>query len=224
MFDTDWDTRDDWGAEAAPADPVPAATEPVADIAIKKADDEEQIVYGEVYAPGMPDSQGDYMTAGGIREMAYGFMRKGITSNIDVQHTQQPTGSYIVESFIARDGDPVFIPDSWVIGVKIPDPALWGLVKSGELNGFSLDGYGARIPGTIEYELPDIVKGETDEVADHSHDFSVRFSDEGEFLGGQTGPGPDGHVHRIQRGTVTEETNGHKHRFSFVEGVLNAQG
>ena len=38
-----------------------------------------------------------------------------------------------------------------------------------------------------------------------------------------TGPGPDGHVHKILRGTATEETDGHSHRFSFVEGVLHAQ-
>ena len=43
----------------------------------------------------------------------------------------------------------------------------------------------------------------------------------GNFLGGMTNPAPDGHVHRIVRGTVTEPSNGHAHRFSFVEGVLN---
>jgi Putative phage serine protease XkdF len=32
-------------------------------IAIKKADEELQVVWGEVYAPGIPDSQDDFMTA-----------------------------------------------------------------------------------------------------------------------------------------------------------------
>ena len=60
-------------------------------------------------------------------------MEKGILSNIDTNHSRQPNGCRVVEAFIARDDDRVFIPGSWVIGVKVPDPALWRMVKSGEL-------------------------------------------------------------------------------------------
>ena len=190
-------------------------------IQFKKLDGEEQIVFGEVYAPGFPDSQGDFMTPDEIKKMAYNFMRKGLTSNIDTNHSQQPNGSYIAESFIARDDDPVFIPGSWVIGVKVPDQVVWQMVKSGELNGFSLDGMGLRTPTTFEIEMPELLKGETDQVGNHRHAFTVKFDGDGNFLGGQTAPGPDGHVHRIVRGTVTEPALGHTHRFSFVEGVLN---
>jgi len=115
-------------------------------IQIKKVDQEEQVVFGEVYAPSFPDSQGDFMSSEEIKKMAYNFLRKGVPSNIDVNHTQQPSGSYVVESFIAREGDPTFIPGSWVLGVKVPDPQVWRMVKSGELNGFSLDGIGVRTP------------------------------------------------------------------------------
>ena len=31
-------------------------------VQIKKLDHEEQVVFGEVYAPGFPDSQGDFMS------------------------------------------------------------------------------------------------------------------------------------------------------------------
>jgi hypothetical protein len=58
-------------------------------VQIKKLDQEEQIVFGEVYAPGFPDSQGDFMSAGEIKKMAYNFIRKGALSNIDTNHTQQ---------------------------------------------------------------------------------------------------------------------------------------
>jgi hypothetical protein len=37
-------------------------------IAIRKADDDLQVVWGEAYAPGIPDSQDDFMTAGAIRD------------------------------------------------------------------------------------------------------------------------------------------------------------
>ena len=62
-------------------------------MAISKVDAELQVVYGEVYAPGFPDSQGDYMNAETIREMAFEFMRKGNGANIDVQHSQEKSGA-----------------------------------------------------------------------------------------------------------------------------------
>jgi hypothetical protein len=190
-------------------------------IQIKKLDHEEQVVFGEVYAPSFPDSQGDFMTPDEIKKMAYNFLRKGIASNIDVNHTQMPSGSYVVESFLAREGDPTFIPGSWVLGVKVPDQAVWQMVKSGELNGFSLDGIGVRTPKALVIEMPELLKGETDGVRGHTHSFVVKFDQHGNFLGGYTNPALDGHMHQIVRGTVTEPANGHAHRFSFVEGVLN---
>lgn len=192
------------------------------DISFKKLDGEEQVVFGEVYAPGFPDSQGDFMTPEEIKKMAYNFLRKGVTSNIDTNHSQMPNGSYVVESFLARDDDTTFIPGSWVMGVKVPDPSIWALVKSGELNGFSLDGMGVRTDTVFECEMPELLKGETDRVKDHHHAFTVKFDEDGNFLGGSTSPGPDGHTHQIQRGTVTEKVDGHSHRFSFVEGILGA--
>jgi hypothetical protein len=211
------------GAHATPAMRRSKSDDLSAGISIKKADQEQQVVFGEVYAPGFPDSQGDFMTAETIREMAYGFMQKSGLNKIDMNHSQQECGAYVVESFIAGDDDPTFIPGSWVVGVKVPDPQIWGLVKSGELNGFSLDGFGVRVATTIEIDMPEVLKGETDDVAGHRHTFIVHFDEGGEFIGGHTSKADDGHFHRIVRGTITEETNGHTHRFSFVEGVLNAQ-
>jgi hypothetical protein len=193
------------------------------EVSIKKLDDEEQVVFGEVYAPGFPDSQGDFMTPEEIKKMAYNFLRKGLVSNIDVNHSQLPSGSYVVESFIARPDDTIFIPESWVLGVKVPDQGVWKMVKSGELNGFSLDGMGIRKDTVFEIEMPEVLKGETDDVMGHRHKFFVKFDAGGGFLGGMTSSALDGHVHKIERGTVTEMTNGHNHRFSFVEGVLGAQ-
>lgn len=201
----------------------PVIREPHSTVPIKKADDEQQVVFGEVYAPGFPDSQGDIMSASDIQEMAYRFMAAQRLAKIDVGHSREESGSYIVESFIAREDDPVFIPGSWVIGVKVPDQEVWSLVKSGELNGFSLDGMGVRVETLVEYEMPENLEGETDEVDGHRHQFFVKFDQKGNFLGGTTNAGPDGHTHEIKRGTVTETVKDHSHRFSFVEGVLNAQ-
>ena len=191
-------------------------------VSIKKLDEEEQLVFGEVYAPGFPDSQDDFMSPAEIKKMAYNFLRKGLTSNIDVNHSEVPSGSYVVESFIARKDDQIYIPDSWVLGVHVPD-VEWAMVKSGELNGFSFDGYGIRTDTVFECEMPDVLKGETDSVQGHIHVFTVKFDEEGSFLGGYTAPGPLGHVHAIKRGTLSEPADHHAHRFSFVEGLLDAK-
>jgi hypothetical protein len=194
----------------------------VAVVEIKKADVEQQVVFGEVFAPGVIDSQGDCMTAEEIQKTAYLFMEKGRLSKIDTNHDLQANGSYVVENFIARDGDPTFIPGSWVVGVKVPDANVWAKIKKGELNGFSFDGVGFREPTTLQVEIPEKLSGLSDQVNDHAHQFVVKFDPAtGAFLGGETDE-VAGHSHKIVKGTLTEEVDGHTHRFSFVEGMLDA--
>jgi hypothetical protein len=165
--------------------------------------------------------------------MAHNFLRKGLTKNVDVEHDGELTGSAVVESFIARDGDPDFIPGSWVAGIHIPDAELWKQVEEGEINGFSLQGIGMTTEKTVLLNIPSIIQGLTseDEGDGHWHAFEVRFADEnGEFMGGTTlatFPSTHAeHVHLIKRGTVTEPggdaDDPHVHRFSFVEGLESA--
>jgi len=211
--------KEQWGtAFGEPSEPAVAPSDAI-NCTIKKSDDELQIVYGEVYAPTIPDSQGDFMTRETIREMAHNFLRKGLVQNIDIQHTREQSGAYVVESFVAREDDPTFIPGSWVLGVKIPDPEVWALVKSGELNGFSMDGEGVRRAMTYEFEVPPVIEGMTEETDGHRHRFAVQYDEHGNFLGGVTDKAPDGHYHRIRAGTVTDEAQGHSHRFSFLEAI-----
>jgi len=190
-------------------------------VAFSKADEELQVVWGEVYAPNIPDSQGDFMTVEDVRIMMWRFMKADRLKKLDTQHSQMDNGCHIIECFQARDTDSDFIPGSWVIGVWCPDD-VWRLVKSGELNGFSLDGIGVRIETALEMDIPDSMEGDTTEVAGHAHRFVVKFDADGGYLGGYTLPGgTDGHVHRIIKGAATEKTGDHSHRFSFVEGIIN---
>ena len=195
---------------------------PTAEVQIKKLDHEEQVVFGEVYAPGFPDTQGDFMSPEEIKKMAYNFLRKGLASNIDVNHSQKPSGRYVVESFIAREGDPIFIPGSWVMGVKVPDPAVWKMVKSGELNGFSLDGYRrSHAEDVLAIEMPELLKGETDGGAESHAPVRREVRQARQLPGRLHEPGQRRARPSDCAGTVTEPANGHVHRFSFVEGVLN---
>lgn len=188
-------------------------------ITISKLDADKQLAYGAVYMPMIPDSQGDFMTAEEIEKMAHGFMKDGNLRNVDTQHDLCDNGAIIVESFIVRKGDPDFIEGSWVAGVWCPDD-IWPLVKSGELAAFSMYGKGERIPTMITIEIPEdgIIKGDTDKMDDHEHKFIIKYSDEGSFLGGETNV-VNGHSHEIIKGTATEDSDGHRHRFSFIEAL-----
>jgi len=185
----------------------------------KAADEEQHLVWAEVYCPGILDSDNEYMDGETIQKMAYQFMKDLNLRNIDVQHDNQLVdGACVVESFVARKGDPDFIEGSWVVGVHIPDDATWARVKKGEINGFSLEALVNKSPTELEVEIPPVIHGRTSKAEDHEHEFYVSYSDDGKFVGGVTNS-VNGHSHAIKRGTATEEINGHSHRFSFVESL-----
>ncbi len=190
-------------------------------VSFAKTDDELRIVWGEVYVPGIPDSEGDFMTAVEVRKMAHGFLAQGLTNQIDVNHDYNMTSARVVESFIAREGDPDFIPGSWVMATHIPDDDLWAAIKGGELNGYSMAGWSTRADGELHLEIPPFFVGRTVDGPDgHDHAFKVFFDQDGEFLGGETSVDGE-HWHVIKRGTVTEPGgDGHVHRFSFVEAFV----
>jgi hypothetical protein len=191
-----------------------------------KFDEELQLVYAEVYAPGRPDSQGHFMTGVTIRKMAHSFLAKMRTTQVNLEHGDQNVDAVVVESFLARDDDPVFIPGSWVAGVHIADPALWEGVKSGEINGFSLEGIGVKETKLLEISVPEEITVTTEAGPNgHVHSATLRFDEEGNLVEGRTDTDQDGHWHRIARGTITEppqgKPDGHTHRFSFVEQLLS---
>lgn len=180
---------------------------------------EQRMVWAEVYAPDRPDSGGDFMTAEDIRKMAHEFVRKGRLSQVDVMHDNKTVaGVQIVETFIARDDDDVFIPGSWVVGIHVPDDEVWAQIKAGELNGLSMEGVALTDKREVEIEIPPVVSGTTSSSAEHVHKFFVTYDDQGKFLGGTT-DSVSGHQHKILAGTVTETEDGHTHRFSSVDNL-----
>ena len=178
-------------------------------IAISKRDAAKQIVYGAVYVPYVPDSQGDYMTPEEIEKVAHRFLKSGRVDCVDTEHNLVKNGAAMVESFIARDGDPDFpVPGTWAVGVHIPDKAEWAKAESGEIGGFSMYGTGRRVPRMVEIEVPDdgVLFGKTEAstgTAPHTHIYALDFDAKGNFLGGETDE-INGHSHLIKKGTVTE--------------------
>lgn len=193
---------------------------------IKKTDDELRIVWGEVYVPGFPDSHGEFMTATEVRKMAHRFAMVEKLGQVDVMHDNKVYRAHVVESFIARKGDPDFIEGAWVAGVYIEDTELWERVKKGELNGFSLEGMAMleTESSEIDLDVPAVVMCETlKSDSDHTHQVKLMFDEEGNIVGGETDY-VNGHRHLVKRGTVTEMGGDpeHCHKFSFLEAVLGA--
>lgn len=106
----------------------------------------KRIVYGEVLAPGVVDAQGDIVSPEEIERAAYRFLAEG--GGVAEMHGAPGAGD-VVESFIARDGDPHFTPGAWVLGVRLA-PEVWERVRRGELTGFSMGGRGVRVPVAAE--------------------------------------------------------------------------
>jgi len=181
---------------------------------------EQRMVFAEVYAPLRPDCDQEFMTAEQIRKMAHDFARAGNFKQVDVNHNNKVVpGVEIVESFIARKGDPDFIEDSWVVGMHVNDDQTWADVKSGKINGFSMEALVEKEDREVEIEIPSVVTGDTSRDMEHVHKFFVRYNENGEFQGGTTDQGPDGHSHAIRAGTVTDTVSGHSHRFSSVDNL-----
>lgn len=117
------------------------------EVPFAKIDPEQRVVYGEVYVPDERDAHGQWMSAPEIRKMAYRFMEKMRLYNVDRQHDGWPDEGVVVESFIARDGDPEFKPGAWVVAVKVLKDDTWEAIERGEITGFSIAGVATLIPG-----------------------------------------------------------------------------
>lgn len=188
-------------------------------VEIKKTSDTLQTFWCEVYVPLVPDSEGDFMRPDEVRKTAWDFLaRSQLSGAVDREHDLEDTGSVIVESFVAREGDPDFIEGAWVVGIHIPDEELWAQIEKGEINGISMWGLGIREQRAVKIEIPEVVKGETETAAGHTHTFEVSYADDGTFLGGRTSE-VNGHRHDIISGTTTEKADGHSHRFAYVESL-----
>lgn len=116
---------------------------------ILKRDGDRQIVTGAVLVPDEPDLQGDILDAREIEDAAHNYLRD--YRAIGLQHARKINDrASVIESWIApsdvRIGGETVKAGSWILSVKIDDPELWSLVKSGALRGFSIGGYARREP------------------------------------------------------------------------------
>lgn len=191
---------------------------------IKRTDEYKRIVYAEVVVPNVLNSFNDLHTPESVFEMMQLYMEKGF--DLDREHDRVILGKAkvkVVESFLARPGDPDFIEGSWVLGVHIIDDDLWAAVLAGEINGFSHDTFVEM----TEIEITDtgvrVITGvtEPDLIDGHTHTYTVLVNVSNSVISGGTGE-TDGHSHTITRAPLTGKTDGHSHRFQVVEDSTGA--
>lgn len=178
----------------------------------------EQVAFAEVLVPNVPNAYQDIYSKEAIRDFAYTYAEKGY--GLDINHDKVDvtgTGYFVCESFIARAGDPDFIEGSWVVGIKVVDPALWLQILSGELNGFSFEAIVNMVPVSIAVPDSSLVSGLTEPhpVDGHSHAYVLTLNAEGAPLAGYTEIA-NGHTHRIVSYPTTEVADGHNHRYQLL--------
>lgn len=188
-------------------------------MAFKEVNEEAQVVYGVVYTPNRVDTDWETMTAEELQRAAWDFLATGKFQKIDIQHSLQESGSEVVESFIAREGDPDFPEGSWVLGVRCPDE-VWQGIKDGSLNGFSFYATVSKYPATVLVEVAKQIAGITetstiDIIPPHEHTFIVNLNNKGGIVSGKTDIVME-HSHVIMKGTATEKALDHNHRI-FLE-------
>lgn len=186
------------------------------EFSVTHVDNGRRIIFGEVYAPNKIDAYGWFMTPEEVEAMAHRFMRLNLSKVIDTNHDNIPNGSYPVESFIAREGDPKFTAGAWVLGVKITDERIWKQVADGKLNAFSMEVLLKKVPAVAEVETLTQQVGFTEEHDDHTHYFYAKVDPStGRVVGGKTNV-VNGHFHEISLNSVTDKSEGdnpHTHRY-----------
>jgi len=109
--------------------------------ALRMVDGQQRIVMGEVLVPDVTDAHGDVVSAATIEKAAHAFLERG--GAVGLMHRQFGGVGTVVESFVAREGDPHFAPGAWVLAVRCSEET-WAKVRAGELNGFSIGGFARR--------------------------------------------------------------------------------
>ena len=115
-------------------------------VRFKSVQPDRQLAYGIVYEPNVVDTHGEYMTADEIEKMAHRFLLAKRNSAFDVMHDNIDQQAHVVESFIARAGDPDYPVGAWVAGVWVPNQTLWARIRKGEITGFSFEALVTKHP------------------------------------------------------------------------------
>lgn len=191
-------------------------------VVFKHLDTEKQLVFGEVYAPNMVDTDWEAMTPEDVEYAAHNFLKSNYLDHIDIGHNLEKSGAVVVESYIVRTpNDPLYSEGAWVMGVWVPDE-VWKSVKDGELNAFSFYGTSEKQTVSVVVEVAALATGSTEgndaaekSIEFHTHTYVIRLNEKGNVVSGYTSFDHN-HQHTILLTSATEKAMDHSHRY-FVE-------
>lgn len=118
--------------------------------------EEKKELLGVALIPDFPiyrrDEQGEYyitFNAESIRKIAIDFYKKLNVNMADMEHTHDMEDGITYFQSMILDKENGICPTAfkdlpngtWIVGCKIDNPVVWDAVKSGEVKGFSIDGY-----------------------------------------------------------------------------------
>lgn len=140
-------------------------------------DDEQHIVLGVALRCDYPIyriSQSGYeyyvmFDADTIRQIYEKFMKN--PNKVNLEHSVDTEGVYLIQSFIKNSEagiNPVGFEDiengSWFTAYKVDNADVWDKIKTGELNGFSIEGLFTLIDTDIDIEQEFNKDNEPDEM------------------------------------------------------------
>ncbi len=183
---------------------------------VRRIDEAKRVVYGEVYPPMVMDTYGEFMLPDDVETMCHRFAQLTLSETIDTNHDNEPNGSFPVESFICRAGDPDFLEGTWVIGIKVPDDHIWAQVMRNELNGFSFEALVKPVEVVAKVDVLRDHVGQTEPggANEHTHMFFLQLNEFGRVMFGSTSV-VDAHDHSITSASRTGPggDDRHTHRF-----------
>lgn len=194
-------------------------------VPIVKQDVAKQEIYSVVLEPYVRDAQGDWETPDEIEKACHVWMENWNAHNI--RHKGEiHKGIRTIENYIAPAdftlGDQDVRKGSWVMGVHIVDPDVWQQVEKGELNGFSIEGYGRREKRAVK----EVAKGGP---GSGHFDHAGRPGEVGGSMPGEGGGGKSGEASSSGESPFRSMANEFVSRMSnedkgFVLGLINEAG
>jgi hypothetical protein len=119
-------------------------------------DDEQHIVFGCALRADFPiyrcsPTMGEYyvvFTKETIQELYEKFMIDQRFNNVNLNHFENTDGVYLLQSFIKNTENGInpagfeeIANGSWFTAYKVTNDEVWNKIKSGDLNGFSVEGF-----------------------------------------------------------------------------------
>jgi len=167
-------------------------------VAIYKIDHKKQLIYGTFLEPLKVDSQGDFEFAEEVQKAVHGYTIN--SRRVGVGHKGGAISAEPVEIYQAPcdfwfDGTPQdeehrVLKDSGVAVVKVYDKDVFARVEKGELNGFSIQGWGTRRKVKIQTNKAVWTTAYINDLPDSS----FAYVEPGEKVEGKTVPRSNRHL------------------------------